>query len=101
MLPADTYSAVVVPVQSDSGPLVAQFGFSKEKKTPQVVVTFEVLSGPYAGDRIAWFGYFTDNTEKRTMESLRICGFVGDDLDKFNDQNPQNEVQIVVKHEEY
>src|SRR4051812_34947432 len=98
MLPSGTYPAVVVPVQTQHGLLACQFGKSKGKGTPQVVVAFEILRGPHAGQVISWFGYFTDNetATNRTLESLRICGFTGDDLDQFHAQKPENEVAIVV-----
>lgn len=101
MLPAGAYAVVVVPVNTDFGELACQFGRSGQKKTPQVCVTFEVLRGPEAGQRISWFGYFTDKTADRTLESLRICGFVGEDMDRFWEQRPENEVQIIVEHEEF
>lgn len=101
MLRPGAYAAVVVPVMTDYGELTAQFGKSKTKQTPQVAVTFEVLRGPDAGQRISWMGYFTDNTTDRTLDALRICGFTGEDLDKFCDQRPTNEVQIVVENEEF
>jgi hypothetical protein len=101
MLSKGTYAAVVVPVSTEFGELACQFGHSKEKGTPQVSVTLEVLRGPHAGQRISWMGFFTDSTEERTLKALRVCGFDGDDLDKFADQRPSNEVQIVVEHEEY
>lgn len=101
MIAKGNHPAVVVPVTTDFGELACQFGHSKEKKTPQVSVTLEILRGPYAGQRISWMGFFTDSTEERTLKALRVCGFEGDDLDKFADQRPTNEVQIVVDHEEF
>ena len=99
MIAKGNQPAVVVPVSTEHGDLACQFGHSKKKQTPQVCVTFEILRGPYAGQRISWFGYFTDKSEKRTLEALRICGFEGDDIDKFSDQRPTNEVQLVIEHE--
>jgi hypothetical protein len=99
MIAKGNQPAVVVPVTTEHGEWACQFGHSKKKQTPQVCVTFEILRGPYAGQRISWFGYFTDKSEKRTLEALRICGFEGDDLDKFADQRPTNEVQLVIEHE--
>lgn len=99
MLRAGAYAAVVVPLQTDFGELACQFGKSSKKQTPLVTVAFEILRGPDAGQRISWLGYFTDKTEKRTLEALRICGFAGDDIDKFADQRPTNEVEIVVEIE--
>jgi hypothetical protein len=99
MLRAGAYAAVVTPLQTDFGELACQFGKSNKKQTPLVTVAFEILRGPDAGQRISWIGYFTEKTEKRTLEALRICGFTGDDIDKFADQRPTNEVEIIVEQE--
>lgn len=50
--------------------------------TEQVAVGFVVLDadGNETGDTHAWYGYFTEKTEARTIESLRILGWQGDDL---------------------
>ncbi len=101
MLRPDTYAAVVVPMNTEHGELACQFGHSKEKGTPQVAVVFEILRGPFAGQRITWMGYFTEKSQERTLKALRICGFEGDDLDKFTDQRPTNEAAIVVEVETY
>jgi hypothetical protein len=101
MLKPDTYAAVAVPFNTEHGELACQFGHSKEKGTPQVAVVFEILRGPYAGQRITWMGYFTEKSQERTLKALRIAGFEGDDLDKFADQRPTNEVAIVVEVETY
>jgi hypothetical protein len=100
MLSKGIYAAVVVPVLTDFGDLACQFGHSSKKGTAQVAVCFEVLRGPEAGKRMSWIGYLTDTTEERTLKTLRICGFTGDDMDKFADQRPTNEVQIDVGEEE-
>lgn len=100
MLPKGVYPAAVSLMQTDFGELACQFGKAKTG-TQQVLVTFEILRGAQAGQKIGWFGYFTDATTERTLQALRICGFAGDDLDKFADQRPDNEVEIVVDHEIY
>lgn len=102
MIAEGTYPAVVVPIvsQETGQELVCQFGYSGVKETPQVGVCFEILSGPYAGERRSWIGYLTDKATDRTLQSLRICGFKGDDIDTFNDQRPNQEVHIVIEHEE-
>jgi hypothetical protein len=97
MIPAATYPAVVVPVTTDSGQeLMCQFGHTKDQK-PQVAITYEILRGPYAGQKLTWVGFFTEKTTDTTMKTFRVSGFTGDDLDKFNDQRPDIEVNIVVQ----
>jgi len=108
MIAKGAHPAVVVPIvsQKTGEELICQFGYSGQKQTPQVAVCFEIIAGPNSGDRITWIGYFTETVQKngktvseRTLESLRVCGFKGDDLDKFNDQRPDQEVQLIVDHE--
>jgi hypothetical protein len=101
MLPAATYAAVVIPAETQHGTFACQWGRSKEKGTLQVVVGFEILRGPHAGETISWIGYMTDKTSERTLKALRTCGFTGDDIDAFHAQRPENEVSIVVEHETY
>lgn len=107
MLPKGIYAAVAVPTHTEHGVLGCQFGKS-QNGNPQVAVLCEILRGPQAGQRITWFGSFTDTVQKsggtvadRTLESLRIFGFQGTDLDTFADQQPDNEVSITVDHETY
>lgn len=101
MLPAATYPAVVVPVETPNGPVSIQWGPGSEKSPFTAAVTFEVLSGPYAGQRITAFLYFGEKSAPHSMKGLRAAGFTGDDIDKFSDQNPDIECQIVVGHETY
>jgi hypothetical protein len=76
-----------------------QFGFTDGGK-PQVSVTFTITDeGEANGREIVWFGYFTEKTEARTLESLRICGWEGDDLTNLGPLD--NDVSIVVDHEQY
>jgi len=100
-----TFKAVARPVEVDGLETYVQFGMTKggEGKEPkkQVAINFELLEGPDAGERMVWFGYFSDATWERTVESLRYCGFKGDDLSDVVNQKLNQEVSIVVKHEEY
>jgi len=68
------------------------------KGNPQVGVDFELLEGPDAGRHITWYGYFTDATFDRTVESLRLCGWIGDDLDNLQGIDT-NDVMLVIEHE--
>jgi hypothetical protein len=62
-----------------------------------VAVAFELLDHP--GEHITWYGYFTEKTVDRTMESLRYCGWQGDDVSDLTGIS-SNEVEIVIEHEE-
>jgi hypothetical protein len=80
--------------------LSGELGNSSNKGTPQVVVDFKITEYDFAGERIPWIGYFTPATEERTLESLRIMGWKGDDLDNLEGIT-DNEVELVVDHESY
>jgi hypothetical protein len=74
-------------------------GFAKNG-TEQLGVDFVITEGPSEGQHITWWGFFTDKTADRTIESLRIMGWQGDDLCDLTgiDQNP---VDLVIEAEEY
>jgi hypothetical protein len=65
--------------------------------TKQVAVLFDLLDHP--GHAIAWYGYFTEKTEERTIESLIHAGWTGDNLASL-DGLGSTEVQLVVEHEQ-
>lgn len=72
--------------------------------TEQIAVQFEFVEP--AGERLTWYGFFTPDTEARTLEALRHCGWRGDDLSVFVEGQPppegfDQEVELVVKHEVY
>ncbi len=77
-----------------------------EKGMPQVGVEFELLDFP--GQRMTWYGNFSETTVGEdqkpiyqiTLESLYHCGWISGDLQNL-DGLDQNEVTLVVKHEEY
>lgn len=100
LIPKGYYNAMAAPVETDEGRLWAQFGEAKSG-TKQVLVHFEILDGTYAGSKLPWFGYFTKDTIARTLESLRIAGFKGDDLETFPWQQPDQKVSITVEHNTY
>ncbi len=108
MIPEGIYAAVVVPVETPSGPLSIQFGPATANSPFSAALSFEIINGPFSGQRITSFLYFGDKASKsgkttfeRSIESLRICGFTGDDLDAFYTQKPDQEVSLTVKHETY
>lgn len=102
MIQAQTVRAVVVPVTIDNKPLAIQFGPGKEGKYPfHAALTFEILEGPDVGKKITSFLYFGEKQFDRNLDSLRFCGFKGDDLEAFGTQSPGQEVEIVISHESY
>lgn len=67
--------------------------------TKQVAVLFELLDMP--GQSIPWYGYFTEKTEDRTLESLMHAGWHGDDLSNLMcDGLGESEVSLVVEQEQ-
>lgn len=66
----------------------------------QVAVEFIILTEGADIDRITWFGYFTDKTWERTIESLRYMGWKGQDLSQL-DGLDANEVDLVIDDETY
>jgi hypothetical protein len=66
--------------------------------TPQVVVEFALL-GEYEGQSRAWYGFLTEKAWERTIESLRYCGWKGDDLYADFTGLDANEVDIEIAHE--
>lgn len=77
----------------------ADFGFTS-KGTEQVQVVFDVLDPDYDGETVMWWGYFSEKTAERTMQSLRYCGWKGDDVTDLKGIS-DNEVEVVVEHNTY
>ena len=63
---------------------------------PQVAVEFKLENGQTR----TWYGYFTEGTRDRTIESLRICGWRGTDLDDLSGVDT-NDVSLVIETEEW
>ena len=66
----------------------------------QVAVEFEILDEGFHGQRITWFGYFSEKTMDVTLRALRTMGWQGDDLSDLTGIT-NNEVSLVVEQEEY
>lgn len=75
----------------------AQLGMTKSGKE-QVAVTFRLKMD--LSKTITWYGYFTDKTTERTIESLRFCGWIGVDLTDLSGID-REEVELVIANEEY
>lgn len=100
LIPVGHYRGVAVPVNIDGAEFWAQFGETKAG-APQVAITFAILDGPHAGRRAPWFGSFSADAIKRTIESLRYCGFKGEELADLLTQKINQEVSITVEHNEW
>ena len=74
-----------------------ELGLTKGGKD-QIAVQFEITEGPHAGVALTWYGYFTDGTTKRTLESLRHCGWSSDDISTLEGMGTLL-VQLVVETE--
>lgn len=83
-------------------PVSAALGYTMNGNE-QIAVTFETLDP--AGERITWYGFFTEKTSDRTLQSLRYCGWQGNDMSDFAGESLpagfDQEVDIVVEREEY
>lgn len=77
----------------------AQLGFTKNDKE-QIAMELEFLSGPNEGLRSTWYGYFTEKTTDRTLESLLIAGWDGVDI-ALCDGLGSTEFEAVVENEVY
>lgn len=67
---------------------------------PQIIVTFVIVGGPHDREQVTWAGFFSDRTFDRTIQSLRYCGWTGDDISDLTGIDT-NDVDIVVEHNEY
>jgi len=66
----------------------------------QIAVLFELTQGEHAGKTITWFGSFSDAAVDRTLDSLRHCGWDGDNFAAL-DGLDANEVELVIQPETY
>jgi hypothetical protein len=65
--------------------------------TEHVYALFQILEGEHEGQFVPWYAFFTDVTSRKTVESLRYCGWRGCDLANL-DGVQENEVTIEVEH---
>ena len=77
----------------------AALGFTSGQKE-QVAVLLEILDEGYVGETITWFGFFTEATTERTLDSLRLLGWKGDDLFDLSGIG-ETEARAVLDEEDY
>lgn len=74
-------------------------GFTEGGKE-QAAVQLEILNEEFLGETITWYGYFTEKTQERTLESLRLLGWSSDDLFDLAGIG-STEVRVVLEEEDY
>lgn len=94
MIPAGNYTAEAVPMDDGTW---AQFGQSS-KGTDQVLMYFRIVEGECAGETLPWVGYFSADAMKRTLESIRLAGFNGDEIYELPAGFAPQQVTVVVEH---
>ena len=68
------------------------------KGTPYVRLEFDILDGPAKGQKISRDFFLSDKTWEKTVESLRTCGWQGDDVSNLAGVDA-NEVVAKIVHE--
>jgi hypothetical protein len=84
-----------------TGEADAQFGYSSQG-TEQISLLFDLLdeSDTPTGERITWFGYFSEKAIPIAIRALRACGWQGDNMTDLTGVDSQP-VDLVIKHEPY
>lgn len=77
----------------------AELGYTSTGKE-QVAMSIEILDGPSANHIITWYGYFTEKTTDRSLESLMIAGWDGEDLAAMTGVG-STEFQVVIEEDTY
>lgn len=77
-----------------------------KNKTPCLEVDLRIIDeGPINGSAITFQGWLTDGAWKKTVEALRVLGWIGNDISEVPDLADAgalaNECEIVIEHEEY
>jgi hypothetical protein len=52
-----------------------EWGFSPNTGTEQVGIRITLIGGDLDGQAVTWYGFFTENSEQRTLEQLEIAGW--------------------------
>jgi hypothetical protein len=67
--------------------------------TIQIGCALEIVEGPQSGQMLTWYGFFTENTEERTVAAMRTLGFRGNDIRRLESMFEGATAQAVVDHE--
>jgi hypothetical protein len=71
------------------------FGKSSQQETPGVSVSIRLEEGPHKGTILEWKSYLTEKAKPRTVESLVLMGFDGEDPTSVM----KNEIIAVLENE--
>jgi hypothetical protein len=74
-------------------------GFTDSGKE-QVAVSFLLIGGDHDGDRLTWYGSFSDAAVERTLDSLTYAGWNGSDFVNLPGLG-STEVELDVAEEKY
>lgn len=89
--------AAITPGRYRARAVDHKFG-KTSKGTDQVLVTFEVTQDEHKGHRFYWYGFFSEKTIDRTLESLEHCGWDGKGFKDMSSLR-KNEVELTVENE--
>src|SRR5262245_33978927 len=92
--------AVRVELEDGSKPFV-QLGLSKRSGAKQALVMLRIDSGDHKGICLPLFGYFTEDSRERTIQSLRLMGWKGKSFATINDGELTELVSVTVETEQY
>lgn len=90
-IPANTYTA-----QAFDGFL----SYIKQGSEQVVRVKLRIIGGPCNDQSVEWTGFFGDSSFERTIQSLRYCGWQGNDISDLSGID-RNEVEVVVENYNY
>lgn len=104
IIPAGYYDAVAVETADEQGALAFARLSLTAKGDRKVTAQFQILNPP-AGFSVRfpiwWNGTFTEKSARRTVESLRLMGFKGDDMLAIETQRLDQIVSVLVEHGEW
>lgn len=101
-IPNGYYQGRAIRVELEDGSKkYVQLGLSKRSETRQLLVMFKIESGEFAGMTFPWFGYFSDDSAQRTIESLRLMGWKGKSFATINDEELNQLVSLTIETEDY
>lgn len=69
----------------------------------QVGIAFQLTAEEYSGQKLTWYGTFTDKAMPITLKALRTAGWKGEDVSDLSSIGGPDapEVDLVVENEEY